>query len=160
MEYKDLDQIRALADVRSEPVAPPPMSHRERLMRWAEVLERQPGRQLRSLMGTEFVSRGERIKMRMDNSPLTVAYDDPILRAEGLTSDRLGDAITFFGLSDHDAHNLVCYCRHGRTMLAESVARDVRMVATYKAVAAFLTTRVAFAGASVLGGLAAALMVF
>ncbi len=149
MKLKNLDEIRNVAEVRTEFAPVKPMSHRERLQRWAEILERQNGRQLRSLMGTEFVSREERMKMRIDDSPLTVAFDDPILRAEGLQSDRLGDAVTFFGLSDHDAHNLVCYCRHGRTMNAEAVARDVRMIATYKGVAEFVTTRtVAFAGAA------------
>lgn len=160
MEYKNLEQIRKVAEVRVDLAPLSTMSHRERLLRWAEVLEGQSGRQLRSLMGTEFVSRDERVKMRIDNSPLTVAFDDPILRAEGLKSDRLGDAIQFFDLSEHDAHNLVCYCRHGRTMLAEAVARDVRMVATYKAIASFLTTRTVVAGASALSAVAAVFMVF
>ncbi len=156
MKYKNLEQIRDVAGVHVDFAPAKPMSHRERLTRWAELLERQGTRQLRSLMGTEFVSREERAKMRIDNSPLTVAFEDPVLRAEGLKSDRLGDCVEFFALSDHDAHNLVCYCRHGRTMMAHAVARDVRMVATYKAIADFITTKTVIAGAS---ALAAAAMV-
>lgn len=157
MKYRNLDQIRDVAEVHADPAPIRPMSHRERLLRWAEVLERLEGRQLRTLMGTEFVSREERAKMRFDNSPLTVAFDDPILRAEGLRGDRLGEATEFFDLSDNDGHNLVCYCRHGRSVSAETVAREVRVVATYKAIAEFVTTRTVIGGASVL---AAAAVVF
>lgn len=160
MEYKNLEQIRDVAGVHLDFAPSKPMSHRERLSRWAELLERQGTRQLRSLMGTEFVSREERAKMRIDNSPLTVAFEDAILRAEGLRSDRLGDAVDFFALSDHDAHNLVCYCRHGRTMMAQAVARDVRMVATYKAVAEFITTKTVIAGASAMAAVAVAIAAF
>lgn len=160
MEYKNLEQIRDLAEVRADLAPLKSMTHRERLQRWAEVLQRHEGRQLRSLMGTEFVSRDERAKMRIDNSPLTVAFEDPILRAEGLKSDKFGDAVEFFGIGENDAHNLVCYCRHGRTMMAEAVARDVRTLATYKAVADFVTTRTVVAGASALAAVAMAATFF
>lgn len=160
MEYKNLEQIRDLAEVRADLAPLKSMTHRERLQRWAEVLQRHEGRQLRSLMGTEFVSRDERAKMRIDNSPLTVAFEDPILRAEGLKSDKFGDAVEFFGIGENDTHNLVCYCRHGRTMMAEAVARDVRTLATYKAVADFVTTRTVVAGASALAAVAMAATFF
>lgn len=159
MEYKNLDDIRDVAEVRPVFRDAKPMTQRERLLRWAERLERQKGRQLRSLMGTEFVTREERSVMRSDNSPLTVAFEDPALREEGLKSDRLGDAVDFFGLSDHDVHNLVCYCRHGRTMLAEAVARDVRIIAGYKAIAQYLTPKTVVAGMSALATVALALSV-
>jgi hypothetical protein len=160
MEYKSLDQIRDLAEVRADLTPQPTLSHRQRLQRWAEVLQRHEGRQLRSLMGTEFVSRDERVRMRVDNSPLTVAFEDPILRADGLKGDRFGDAIEFFGVAENDVHNLVCYCRHGRTMMAEAVARDVRTLATYKAIADFVTTRTVVAGASALAAVAMAATFF
>lgn len=156
MEYKSLDHIRDVAEVHADLTPHQTMTHRERLLRWADVLQRHEGRQLRSLMGTEFVGRDERAKMRIDNSPLTVAFEDPILRADGLKGDRFGDAVEFFGIGENDAHNLVCYCRHGRTMMAESVARDVRTLATYKAIADFVTTRTVVAGASVLAAMAMA----
>lgn len=158
MEYKNLDEIRGLAEVRGDLAPMKALSQRERLKRWAEVLQRQEGRQLRSLMGTEFVSREERARMRIDNSPLTVAYEDPILRAAGLQGDKFGDAVGFFGLGENDVHNLVCYCRHGRTMMAEAVARDVRTLATYRAIADFVTARTVVAGASVLAAAAVAMV--
>jgi len=160
MEYKDLEQIKDVADVHADFAPFKPLSHRERLLRWAQILEKREGTHLRSLMGTEFVSRDERVKMRMDGSPLTVAFEDPVLRSEGLKSDKLGDCIEFFGLSDNDAHNLVCYCRHGRTMLAEAVARDVRMVATYKAVTDFLKTKTVMAAGSALAAAGVAFVMF
>lgn len=158
MEYKNLDEIRGLAEVHGDLAPIRTLTQRERLKRWAEVLQRQEGRQLRSLMGTEFVSREERARMRIDNSPLTVAYEDPILRTAGLPGDKFGDAVTFFGLGENDVHNLVCYCRHGRTMMAEAVARDVRTLATYRAVADFVTARTVVAGASALAAVAVAMV--
>ena len=95
MEHKTLEQIRQVADVRVSQ----PLSRRERLERWAEALERLNGARVRSLVRTEYVPREERDLMRVDNSPLSVAFEDPVLRAEGLKSDKLGDSTTFFGLS-------------------------------------------------------------
>ena len=90
MEYRTFDQLRRVADVHAAEQRS--MSRRERLERWAEVLEREPSRRLLSLGEIECKTKEERQVMRADNSPLTVAFHDPILRAEGLTSDRLGDA--------------------------------------------------------------------
>jgi len=84
MEYKPVEQLRTLADLRvAEPAC---LTRRERLERWAEVLEREPEARLRSLGEIEFHPREERPLMRADDSPLTVAYADPVLRAAGLVS--------------------------------------------------------------------------
>ncbi len=105
------------------------MSKRQRLERWAEVLELAPQRHLRSLYETEYGSRWRRDALRADNSPLTVAFQDPVLRAEGLQSDQYGDALKFFELSDGELHHIVCYCHHGPTMAAKAVARRARAAA-------------------------------
>ncbi len=78
---------------------------------------------------TEYASRRRRSALREDNSPLTVAFEDPVLRAEGLESDRYGDAIKYFELSDKQLHYIVCYCRHGPTMRPKVVAHRVRAAA-------------------------------
>ena len=78
MKYESLEQIALEADVHPGTG----MSRRERLERWAEVLERRPERQLCAIEGTEFGTRPEREAKRADNSPLTVAFEDPILRVE------------------------------------------------------------------------------
>jgi hypothetical protein len=102
------------------------MSRLERLRRWATILERDPARALRPLYRVELYDDAERARLRGDNTPLSVAYADPVLRSEGLGSDRLGDGGGFFGLSDRDIHALVCDCRYGGRMRAGDVARRLR----------------------------------
>lgn len=127
MEHKTLEEIRQVAEVRPSR----PLTKRERLERWAEALERLQGARVRSLVRTEYVPREERDLMRVDNSPLTVAFEDPTLRAEDLASDRLGDATAFFGLSESEMHYIVCYCHYGETMSSEEVARRIRATARH-----------------------------
>ena len=71
--------------------------------------------------------------MRADDSPLSVAFSDPRLRAEGLAGDTIGDAAAFFGISERELHNIVCFCHSGETMSAETAAARVRIVATREA---------------------------
>jgi hypothetical protein len=125
MKYQNLEQIALEADVHPGIG----MSRRERLERWAELLERQPNRRLSTIEGTEFGSRREREAKRADRSPLTVAFEDPALRAEGLRGDRVGDAVEFFDLSHDEVHRLVCYCHYGQTVAPGTVATRVRMMA-------------------------------
>ncbi len=88
-----------------------------------------PGRMLKTLEEIEFRPSRERAAMRADNSPLSVAYADPVLREEGLRSDRLGDATTFFRISEHQAHRVVCSCLNGRTIESGRAAQKVRAIA-------------------------------
>ncbi len=128
MKLKTLKELKQVADVRP-PLERDRMSKQKRLERWAEVLELAPQRELRSLYETEYSSRRRRYALRAENSPLTVAFQDPVLRAEGLQSDGYGDAINFFELSDDDLHYIVCSCHHGRTMTPTEVARRVSVAA-------------------------------
>ncbi|MGF1609534.1 MAG: hypothetical protein ACFCUQ_09070 [Kiloniellales bacterium] len=128
MNLKTLEELRQVVDVRS-PLERHRMSKQQRLERWAEILEQAPQAYLRSLYETEYANQRERCALREDNSPLTVAFEDPVLRAAGLRSDSYGDAINFFELSDDDLHYIVCYCHHGPTMTPKAVARRVRAVA-------------------------------
>jgi hypothetical protein len=146
MEYRNLKQIAREADV--HPAIG--MSRRERLERWAELLAQQPERRLRAIGGTEFGTRRERRAKRADGSPLAVAFEDPVLRAEGLLSDRVGDAVDFFELSEGDVHQLVCYCHHGHTVSAGTVAARLGVMAR-RAEAPALHAR-----AVIVGGLSAA----
>ena len=127
MEFKNPDQLRRIADVST--AAPKTMTRRERLDRWAELLARDPGRWLKTLEEIEFRPSRERAAMRADNSPLSIAYADPVLREEGLRSDRLGDATAFFGISEHQAHRVVCSCLNGRTIESGRAAQKVRAIA-------------------------------
>src|SRR5829696_4712961 len=128
MKHMPVAEISRVADVHA--IRPkPPMTRVERLERWATVLERDPDRVLTSLEEIEWRSEPERQDMRADSSALTVAFEDPVLRSEGLASDRLGDATAFFGLSQADAHFALCSCVYGQSMQAGVAARRVRMIA-------------------------------
>ena len=128
MKLKTLEDLKQVAEVRP-PLTRDRMSKRQRLERWAEVLELAPQRHLRSLYETEYTSPRRRYALRQENSPLTVAFQDPVLRGEGLQSDRYGDALKFFKLSDGELHHIVCYCHHGPTMAPKAVARRARAAA-------------------------------
>jgi hypothetical protein len=102
------------------------MTRQERLQRWIELLERNPSRRLNSLGEIEYQPPAERALVRANDSPLTVAYEDPVLRTEGLASDRLGDAMKFFELTEGQAHYALCSCLSGRHMEASSFAQRLR----------------------------------
>jgi hypothetical protein len=124
MEHKRLVDLQNLADLR--PVERTALTRDERLARWAEVLEVDPTRRLKPLHEIEYKKPDERRLARADNSPLTVAYEDSVLRAEGLVSDRLGDVMDFFGLTEHQAHVAFCSCHLGSSFEARIAARRVR----------------------------------
>ncbi|MET0526844.1 MAG: hypothetical protein ABW003_00595 [Microvirga sp.] len=127
MEHKPVETLRGVAEVHEFKQGF--LSRHERLERWAEILERQPKRRLRSLGEIEFTPEEKRPELRSDESPITVAFEDPVLRADGLRSDRLGDAMEFFDLSDRAAHRLLCSCMNGWSMEAGTTARKVRRLA-------------------------------
>ena len=112
MKHTPVSEISHVADVHVVPLKPP-LTRVERLERWAEALEREPDRVLTSLEEIEWKSESERRDMRADDSGLTVAFEDPVLRTEGLGSNRLGDAATFFRLTDREAHFALCSCVYG-----------------------------------------------
>ncbi len=127
MEHKPVETLRGVAEVLEFKQGF--LSRRERLDRWAELLERQPKRRLRSLGEIEFTPEEKRPELRSDESPITVAFEDPILRADGLKGDRLGDAMEYFDLSERSAHRLLCSCMNGWSMEAGVTARKVRRIA-------------------------------
>jgi hypothetical protein len=102
------------------------LTRRERLERWAELLERDPQRQLKALWRVEYVREQDRALLRGDDSPIAVAFADPVLRDDGLEGDTLGDAQAFFELSAGEAHYLLCDCHYMGRMDGATVARRVR----------------------------------
>jgi hypothetical protein len=125
MEHKPRVDLQAVADL-SPVESRAPMSREERLVRWVEALEREPKRILKPLHGIEFRKPDERRAIRADNSPLTVAYEDPVLRSEGLAGDRLGDAVDFFQLTEHEAHTAFCSCHLGSAFEASHAAGRIK----------------------------------
>lgn len=124
MKHQTIEQLQHLAEI--HPQRPVAMSRAERLHRWAELLERRPERCLSTLAGTEHQRPAKRASMRSDGSPLTVAFEDPRLRAAGLRDDSYGEAKRFFELDDWQLHDVVCHCHFGETMKAATAARGVR----------------------------------
>jgi hypothetical protein len=126
MQYQRLDQVRAHAAVAE---ARPPMTREQRLRRWADVLRRTGSRPLEALRWVEFYAESERRRLRRDGSPIALAFADPVLRAEGLTGDTLGDAQLFFGLSDDEAHELLCDCNYQGTLTGRTASRRLQALA-------------------------------
>ena len=105
------------------------LSRQDRLERWAIMLERAPADSLRPFRDIELLPAAERAGLRVTNSPLAIAYSDPVLRRAGLDSDRFGDGAGFFGLSRFQAHRVLCSCGYTGTMRANEVARRIRAIA-------------------------------
>src|SRR5690242_17152439 len=96
MRLRPLEEIRQSAAVYSSADAAP-MTRQERLERWATILDKHPGK-VQMLHSTEFAAEPQRRVMRQDNSPIAVAYADPVLRLQGLAGDTYEDARQFFEL--------------------------------------------------------------
>ena len=122
MEHRTAAELKSFAEV----IHPQKLSRKELLERWALALDKRKGTRLRTLRETEYKPMKEQSALRQENSPLTVAFEDPVLRSAGLTSDRFGDVARFFGLSHWQLHEVVCNCHFGETVAAEAVATRVR----------------------------------
>lgn len=122
MQYKTKAEIEGLGHV----VHAHELSKNERLERWAQALEAHGGERLRTLRETEYQPLQDRLALREEGSPLTVAFADPILRSAGLKGDTFGDAVRFFELSHDQLHGILCYCHFGETMSSGEAARRVR----------------------------------
>lgn len=125
MEQLAVNQLQAKAKINR---TYPQMSRTKRLERWVELLESDPTRSLSTLRETEYLPFEQRMATRADNSPISVAYADPVLRSVGLQGDTYGDAQSFFELSDRQLHSLVCSCHFGRKVDAALVARHVKTI--------------------------------
>lgn len=106
----------------------------QRLERLAEILdEHDDSVQLLSRM--EYTPVRQRADLREDHSPLWLAFQDAGFREEGLASDRLGDIMSFFKLSDREAHHLLCYCHYSSAVTSKMVAKHARELAGKKTLA-------------------------
>src|SRR5690348_16568334 len=86
MEYRTFDDLRRLATV--SPAAARGLGRRARLGRWARLLQEDAERRLEPLRRLEFMPKDQAEALRCDNSPISIAFADPVLRAEGLAGDR------------------------------------------------------------------------
>jgi hypothetical protein len=109
-------------EVMAEPVARVAMTRAERIERWATLLDEHDGR-IVPLPGIEYMREEERRQVSGPNYPMTVAFADPVFRALGLQSEKLGDALNFFEISDDEAHHLMCECVSTGEMIAGRLHR-------------------------------------
>ena len=112
------------------------MVRRERLERFAIALDRHDA-PVNLFSQLEYLPRSKYAELRGENSPLAIAFSDPVLRASGLASDRLGDAAQFFDLSAEEAHHLFCDCHYSDRAGAQITSR--MMAGRVRAVAARMT---------------------
>jgi hypothetical protein len=127
MEHKTIEDLTKVAHVHPEGARAHSLLRRERLYRFADVLERFRG-PLSLLHRVEYLTESERMLLRDDQSPLSVAFNDPVLRAEGLEGDRFEDAIRFFKLTRWEAHELLCDCHYSGLINPAMIARRARMI--------------------------------
>ena len=127
MEHKSAHELRGIAEVSAHP--PAPLGRRERLQRWAHLLEQASDARINLIHELEFAPRAAQQSMRADGSALSIAFNDPVLRAEGLSGDTIADGQAFFSLTDRDTHRLLCSCMHGLSMRAGDAAWIVRSIA-------------------------------
>ena len=154
MKVHRLDEIRETATVYPGEAAAP-MSRRERLERWAALLERHPG-PVRTLHEIEFAADSERAAMRREESAIAIAYADPVLRLQGLAGDRYEDARRFFDLTASEAHLLLCDCHTGASLSGRGAAARVRAIANNSAERALAFVGVLTAAALAAGALLSA----
>ena len=77
MEHRTSAELRGFAEV----INPQKLTRKELLERWALALEKRRGVRLRTLRETEYSPAKEQSALRQENSPLTVAFEDPVLRS-------------------------------------------------------------------------------
>jgi hypothetical protein len=131
MEHRPLDELKDRANVvelEARIAESPRTLRRARLERLAQLLAQHDG-PVTLLSRIEYLSEQDRLPLRLDNSPLEIAYRDPLLRAQGLASDRLGDGIAFFNLSPGEAHYLLCDCHYSGLVTGEMLAARSRAMA-------------------------------
>ncbi len=125
MKHRTLEELQSLGKVEAN-FPHSLMSRDARLERWAELLEQVSSSRLSTLRETEYQPAVARRAIRADDSPISVAFKDPALRAAGLAGDTYGDAKQFFEMTDRQLHDATCYCHFGSTVSGAEAARHVR----------------------------------
>ncbi|MBU6371160.1 MAG: hypothetical protein KJS97_00410 [Alphaproteobacteria bacterium] len=126
MKHRTLEDLLVEADV----AVATPLTRREKLTRWADLLASLNLKSLSTLPSVEYMPKPERLGLRKENSAISVAFADPVLRNAGLRDDTYGAALEFFELSHGQLHRLTCRCHYGVSAPAERVSRRVRGLST------------------------------
>jgi hypothetical protein len=127
MKKIPLERLAATATIVESGQAP--ATRRQRLDRWRDLLLAEPERLLRPLWRLEHRKGEDRVACRADNSPIAIAWADPVLRAAGLAGDTVGHAEAFFDLSSRQSHYLLCDCHYLGHMSSRRVAGRIDAIA-------------------------------
>lgn len=128
MKHQNPEELIAKATILAPGSARIEMSRVDRLKVWADALEKHSG-DLNALREIEYLRKSDLRAYCRPDTPMTVAYDQPKLRAAGLGGDTLGEAMDFFGMSNGDAHLLLCDCHYRGSMSGPGLAYRVRRYA-------------------------------
>jgi len=141
MKFRTLSEIQSVELAHVGPAHPGAL-RRRRLERFADLLEGHAG-PVRLFSQIEAIPSRRIRTMRRDSSPFSIAFVDPVFRAEGLASDTIGDASTFFSLSSSETHELVCDCHYFGPVNTRIVAERVRAMAAHPSLVSRLRNFVA-----------------
>jgi hypothetical protein len=156
MVDKNLGRRGSKAGLEAVSLERPHMTKSERLHRWADNLELR--KKLELIDHAAHRTRDE-FAARAESSPLTVAFEDWAFQAEGLRSDRVGDALAFFDLSEDEVQRIVGSSDYGRrTVPAAIAAARVRAFAERDESTTVPQVGVLVVGASVAAALGLALV--
>ncbi|MDB5643817.1 MAG: hypothetical protein JWN07_3134 [Hyphomicrobiales bacterium] len=122
MELKSIADLRSIAEITPAVLN---LTRAQKIAIWVDALNKDTARVLHPLPEIEWVAPAQRAGLRVEGSPLTVAFNDPALRAAGLVSDKLGDGLAFFEMTEAEAHDTLCSCRYGRTMTAGAASKRI-----------------------------------
>jgi hypothetical protein len=124
MKHPNLHDVDLALDPVAE-IVDRPLTRAEKIERWAQLLEAWPKR-VRAFDSIELTPRAYRAPLRADGSALSVAFADPVLRADGLKGDSYAEGRAYFDLSHGDMHRLLCRCHIGATEASTRTAARLR----------------------------------
>ena len=114
-----------------ELVATPPVTKRQRLQRFADVIRNRPPGPLYLFINLEYRDAGEWKYLSHPGSPFALAAQDNVLYAAGLRSGNVGDAQRFFELSREELTEFSCVC--GGSINSNEMAERIERIAVRSA---------------------------
>lgn len=122
----ELDQLLATSAGILGVTMPPPMTRKEKLLRWAGLIKAS---KFKPRMGhlLEYQAQCYLDIYTWRHSPMSIAFADPVFREVGLENDTVGGTIRFFELSKEDLHTFSCNC--GGAISARVMAKRIRALA-------------------------------
>ena len=91
-------------------LATPPVTKRQRLQRFANVIRSGPRVPLHLFINLEYRDAGEWKYLAHPGSAFALAAKDPVLHNDGLVGSSVADAQRFFNLSREELAEFSCVC--------------------------------------------------